>query len=1468
METQDSLDIAKLQRVALGLEPELPRSFSSDPADIAVASSGRSDPVHLHSSHIFPRDVSPSSIDPLNPTNSVAKRSSSLSQPRRNASQLIKSYHRAAAGKETFVKQARVSGKMDSPEAAPGDTQVVSQSVYDSIIRQNGESICHRVSQTGADEATLRTLYEGDSGHIDLLSQFDTTRRDIMTSPEQDEDSNFDDTASSPTAYNPDFFPESQRFLSRTPGTAVKTHRTPSTSSRTPTLPRNPLAGEIPSSGGMLALSQIFKATQAPSSPLVHTEQLELISDRPSPNLPIQHRRITNAVSSPLTERPIRFSRESSEPNLHYISLKDSQSRRDKSLGERLTRSADNMQTSDELDHEFYKEPAFVENARRMRRIDEETAAQFAALKAPSRSTSRSDTSPMHPATDLPEDVAVEEAGSEEETEQEEDLGPQVPQSQDTMLSQEEDKENYHGPPLHMDATNTAHDRLSQVLATDGHESMANHIGPNPIHDSASIAVPVNDHHSGRSSQVMVQNSQQTPYQSPKPDDETSAVPYALTEVNDANAMSGVEHDSPLHARVHSSPPTPRPGSTAFLEDSSNSAIQAPREPVASFYGTRQIDSNQTLDREAPTSANNGREMGMEPKSSSLPSQVTQTPVHLRPQISDITRITSVPETSPNQNRPGEWEAGSNGHAISNEDDDLPPMFRAESASQRSRPRPSYTQSSPIKQLQAQEAPSQILSSPSGRQRRALTAIAASDSPQIDAKLDWGLDFFTTEDAEFNALIDGSPSRPRKRRRIQLGQSIRPLNMTLPSTPRTYPAKSAVPSQVQPSVEKPPPSSQEMLAVQVPATTIEQQPGYVSRPVSRPSSRSTSRAVSRSRSRPANRSASRANSRAPSRPASRARSRALSRAPSRPPSRRNGSVWDIESPEQSARRRSRSRITRLAASPDPPPRRIPVKFPDEVSPVKQVVSRRQQVLSSDITDVDSPINLPLQPRSRIPESPSTIPQLQRVMAAIENDITGLAAPNQVIAVWQGQKRAYYPGTCFGAPSGVTQGKFLVQFDGTAPVEVVKGAVKRFDLSIGDEVKVDMPNFPKVAHVIRGFGDQLTREEILRSAATGLYPQTDVHGHSTLILASKQRKTLPQGGVIPPETLTKVPISRIYLDNILWNRLKDRESLHFPEHILQETTFRASSLLSSLPLSPNTRSVRNLPDTSPLFANMAFAISYKDDEVSKNRVTRLIREHGGLLLNEGFTELFDPTCPETPKRNSDQRGASKASGLCLTQDAVELGFTCLIADTHSRREKYMQALALNIPCLSGRWVEDCITKGRVLDWDTYLLPAGESQYLNGATRSRVMAPIPPLEARLSDTIASRPRLLEGKSVLVVMGRSTAEGRRKAYVFLTFALGASRVEQVSDLDTAKKMVEFKPDSTPAPLSWDFVYVDDADQTTAKSMFSDTSSSSVSRGRKRRRSTMLAGRPTLASLLGPKVVSSEFICQSLILGQIFED
>lgn len=1314
------------------------------------------------------------------------------------------------------------SGTMEPPDAGPSDTQVVSQSVYDSIIRQNGESMYHGLSQNGADGATLLTLHEGDSGHIDLLAEFDSTRQQRIASPDHDAESNYEQSDSSPMAaveYQPEFFPESQRFLNATPGTAVKKNQTPGTSMKTPSASRNPLAGDIESSGGLLGLSQLFKATQAPSSPLGHGHQPELVSDRPSPNIPIQHPRISTNVSSPLVHSRALFARESSEPNLNYVSLKESQSRRDKSLGTRLTRSADNIPPDDEIDREFYKESSFVENARRQREIDEETAAQFAALNAPSRSRTNATTSPEHAHED---DAIVGVAGSEEETEQEEDPGPQVPQSQEVPPSSEEDKENYNGLAAAIVGTSSAHDRLSQALALEQSPSyrINSMPGPGVDHDGENSVGDDRDHYVVRSSQVMVKDSQQSPQPFPTPKRNVQEpLEQAPPDETHIEPSSDIGEVSPAR-RLQSSPPSSRHEDDQMLDQNMTSPSKAsylPQAPVLQpdrdpSHESAGVQSGHPSEPQNTGSSVNKIGTGSEDKSSSMLSRVNETPVHLRPQVSDMARLTSIPETSPSHIQSNVWEGESNGEGLGNEDDDLPPMFPGDNVNRASQCRPSQTRalSSPIKNIQSQALP-QVLSSPSGRQRRRLTDIAADVSPQLDTRFhDLGLNFFAAEDEEFNSLvIDGSPTRPRKKRRGNEGQSLQTSGTALSATPRAQPPKTTARISQWPSPEK----AKSPATSHVPATTVRKQVK---------------------------------------------------------PSRRDHDVWEVgDSPQQVIRRRSKSRLNRSQISQRSEERSVPAQKPDNKAPTKPVVIHNPQPApSSELTEVDTDSDDILQSETNTTKSPPTTP---RKAAAGPDDRH--IAPSQVLAVWMGQKRAYYPATCFGTPLGVSQSKYSVKFEDSLPVEVVKGAVKRFELRIGDAVKVEMRGVPKVTHIVRGFDDKLTPEELARAAENGVYPPTDVFGHTSVILGPKQRKSVPNAGLARSENVIKVPIARVYLDTILWNRLKDRAFTYQPKATPQEMGSHTPSEKSSLPATPTTRFSRSIHEGSGIFAGMAFAVSYKEDEASKNRITRLIMEHGGTVLHEGFTELFEPSSirPVTTPTKGREDGESANTGLRLNGLAENVGFACLIADTHSRREKYMQALALNLPCLSGRWVEDCIAKGRVLDWDIYLLPAGDSMYLNGVTKSRVMVPTPPSEARLADTIDARPKLLEGQSVLIVMGRGKAEEKRKAYVFLTFALGAARVQRVPDLETAKALIDSQTEAS-LPWSWDLIYVDDADQAYAKTMLMPqprTQRIHLVHGKKRKKSaTFTMSTPPLEAAPMARVVGNEFVCQSLILGRLFEE
>ncbi|KAL3098813.1 hypothetical protein niasHT_024567 [Heterodera trifolii] len=50
---------------------------------------------------------------------------------------------------------------------------------------------------------------------------------------------------------------------------------------------------------------------------------------------------------------------------------------------------------------------------------------------------------------------------------------------------------------------------------------------------------------------------------------------------------------------------------------------------------------------------------------------------------------------------------------------------------------------------------------------------------------------------------------------------------------------------------------------------------------------------------------------------------------------------------------------------------------------------------------------------------------------------------------------------------------------------------------------------------------------------------------------------------------------------------------------------------------------------------------------------------------------------------------------------------LIADTYYRTHKYLSALSLSIPCVSYKWIQQCVAEKQLTDHQPFLLPAGES-----------------------------------------------------------------------------------------------------------------------------------------------------------------
>ncbi|KAK4451893.1 DNA repair protein crb2 [Podospora aff. communis PSN243] len=321
------------------------------------------------------------------------------------------------------------------------------------------------------------------------------------------------------------------------------------------------------------------------------------------------------------------------------------------------------------------------------------------------------------------------------------------------------------------------------------------------------------------------------------------------------------------------------------------------------------------------------------------------------------------------------------------------------------------------------------------------------------------------------------------------------------------------------------------------------------------------------------------------------------------------------------------------------------------------------------------------------------------------------------------------------------------------------------------------------------------------------------------------------------------------------------------------TFEPSIRNSRLSLTKSVRTSSKAPSIQrgpKIFEGMAFAISFQSkrpgetNDQYNNRVEfattieKRIKQAGGRILEAGFDELFDIT-PVKTATGSPSSSVQGEAELHLTDSGRSTGFTALIADGHSRKVKYMQALALGLPCLAGRWITSCLERGEIVDWTPYLLCAGQSAFLGDAIRSRSLTSYDAATARLEDIINQRTKLLGGSRILLVM-KKALEGKKMAYVFLARILGAS-VSRVYSTEEARVKVKAEEDAG-TPFNW--VYVDGKED--AGDLFATPGTGG---GRKRKRASAAASTATIEPPLKKiRTLSDELVIQSLILGRLIEE
>lgn len=585
----------------------------------------------------------------------------------------------------------------------------------------------------------------------------------------------------------------------------------------------------------------------------------------------------------------------------------------------------------------------------------------------------------------------------------------------------------------------------------------------------------------------------------------------------------------------------------------------------------------------------------------------------------------------------------------------------------------------------------------------------------------------------------------------------------------------------------------------------------------------------------------------------------------------------------------------------------------------------------------------------------------------------VVAPQRIFALFKGQFNSFYPATHLStSPDAKTH---RVRFEDQNLTSIDSHLTCALELRIGDLIKVDGKGWRKDVWVIVGFGEeaQTTGDEGSKGwEGTGC----DIHGRTVVKVQKRSgggggraslSATAGIGELKGEGQVFDVLVTNIYLTHSLWPAFAGRKVPRAEQQPLDSKGSNGRLGTPSAGLqtpdveTPGSRSRRGgtaskvakrtshlreesvssfddvIAKSGGIFSGMAFAISFGSHEAEKSEVTRLIRRNGGMILETGFDELFEipdldgsgndstPLRRSTSKKNKpvddDTEETNEASDgddpkplLRLKPQYHDLGFAALIADKHSRRAKYMQALALNLPTLSSRWITDSLASVAAatprepssttaanpspLPWATYLLAAGESAYLSGAIRSRLLSPTYPAStARLRDIIAHRPLLLNDDGVLIVApaavsgggggGKSASQAweRRKAYAFLTLALGAGKVRRVAGLEEVRALLRESEQGEEVQGGWKWVYVDgDVGAASARVFGGGGGNGSTTAGGKgkRRRDGSLGfagggggssgekvGDGKAMSVASPdgrvKVVNDEFVVQSLILGAL---
>lgn len=1332
-----------------------------------------------------------------------------------------------------------------------GDTQPISQSVYKELASRRTEQLAAREESGDKEDidveegTALRSLHEGETGHVDLLAAFE--QPSLIDNEHANEENKNDDTdpLSQALDVRADPFPESKRFKQpKTPATNGKKRKRgmgmeSQEDATTPSLPVNPFAGITGSLDGMMGPSQLFEATQALTSPLAHVVPSDGLTERPSPDMHVLQRPSTaGPLSSPANASRFRTVRAVTEPRTTYVSMKESQEARERYL--QSLKAAEILSPDELSDDDFGSADTQLRRRSKQKRIDAEAKTQFAGLKAraspvtpghgrtrpgltkdtPSMAATRQDGKKASEPVLISDDAPVEDTQenvTEDETEREEEI--QVEDFDDVDELAEENKENVEVPRT---ISRVSHVSLQMVTSqsTPSYRNTRNAKGGSQTSRVVQVA--------GSSQDTRPQEPVKVIDGITQPDvvaDSQTSQGRAKSDLNSkaqgAKKVSRPQSslDSPvLVSQSQSSQVLQAPTSTAGGTEVNESSANPQSSPLL-IKGANNIAnlSRELMPGSLQTEGPSGEFRGLgpaarprqEPPASSAPHSNPVEGQYLQAKSPAPARST-IPETSPSL-KETHLQSESTGE-VSNS---IPsPRATPKSASkaasshsvtEQSRPSTFFeTAQEQLTESPPKSRPQRVQKASPGKQTspmkkrlsRTISEIAADPTPpDTVGDVDLDISILTNEDIEFqNAISGSSPVGPvRKRRRGRQGLVLQVAYQEpnkLPPAPR---------SPLLQSFNSEPPGSSAISPITPHPTSEAERSSSVMR-----------------------------------------KSAIIQQAP--------------------------TKDDMTLGPKDPPGAKPPVTVPTASVLKNAAPSTTPTVASTPQTVTAKDISVPPQ-----------LPDLQTNVSFADQGPLPMTASNRVFAHFNGSNPAFHPATCLEMISG-DDPRYRVRFeDGT--IDVISGyGIKRLELRPGDVVKVDLPGARKLNYIVEGMQDQHV-SSVTRDPATpsrrgrtapsndSAFPEVDVYGNATVLISPKQRQSV--GGDQPESSQIAVPLVLVYLTQTMWTAFKNRQYTHSSNKSQTTVGLQTPSEQLSTPSTPSSRTRRVKSSGlgqaysatvghkigDGLFKNMAFAVTNIDRAEENERIKYCISTNGGDILSTGLDELFHIPALS---RTTSPADLNADTSFRLTAAGKDIGFTCLIADKHCRTAKFIQALALGIPCLSTRWITHCVSKQRLLPWAPYLLPSGESSFLGGAVRSRVLQPFDIEKATLSDIVEHRPRMLNDASVLIIMEKGQEKSMQQ-HPLIAHALGARKISRaISDASAAKAVADAQALGEP----WDWIFSYDKEQEVEEKLFGGNSTGKI---RKR-------GRGSESGCLGTKrktrVVGNEFVIQSLILGMLLED